>query len=275
LLRLDRLRDTMWAEPIEAILAPLPDHRTIVGDARGGIFERFDTLLMSSPRPSDVTATLVAGRIRGDADAARAFVDRPGAATWKPTRHGLRGARPRDALPHPADTREFLLFDGPRIALAPAAYYDDPSWIPALAAIEAATGDETGPSALVTAAGFPAEIPLPTVGVLPGPQRVTVALVNPGRGFYVVGSLAFADEDQAAQFVAVVAAAKDSALMSFAGKRLLEGIGAFNAASGLAMEQRGATVAFATSVSILDARSLFAAAAGWTTAFYAGRARPE
>jgi hypothetical protein len=285
----------MWAGRTEAILAPLPDYRTLVGDDTGTMFDYFDILLMSSPRPNDVTATLVVARARAaetetDSDTdtdtkskpkpaatkVAAFVDRDRAITWAPSPLGSRGTRPVAALPHPKDDRVFLVPSPDRIILTPPEYLEhEPAWLDTLAAVEAESADSpdvTGPVALVTVTGFPQKLRLPLVGKIPAPLRATASLTNAGRGFYVRGILTFATPDHAEAFAAAIARAKQSALSGFAA-RLLEGFGAFNAADQLVLEQRDNTVMFATSLSIIDARALLDHAAEWTQKFYESKLR--
>jgi len=272
LLRLDRLRDTMWSERIEAIVAPLPDYAAIVGAESGSFFDSFDALIMSSPEPRDVTATLVAAHVRGEAAAARGFLAHAAEIAWTTVETGTVGARPAEGLAHPKDTRVFFMPSDAWLVLSRPEHLAAPAvWFTGLESLEQSSGLEDGPVAVVSARGFRQRFRIPGVGLLPTPERVSATLTNAGHGFYVRGSVMFASEDEAARFVARVTAAQADVLDSFAGKGLLEAFGALNAAKGLRLRQLGNAVTFATSFSITDARTLLDMAAQWTARYYAAR----
>src|SRR5690606_20503024 len=73
--RLDRLRGTEWAQPIDAMLKPLPDYHSLAGDLDVRMADNFDLLVISSPRPDDALATTVMVRTRMAPAEFRDFLD--------------------------------------------------------------------------------------------------------------------------------------------------------------------------------------------------------
>jgi hypothetical protein len=282
-VRLDRLRDTIWAERTEAIVSPMPDYRAVVADDAGSFFDHFDTLIMSSPRPRDVTATLVAARIRHSPEQARAFLDRAARIAWRPGPRGLVGDRAAGPSVHPRDDRRFALTPPAWLVLSPPGYLDalgalapgtDGDWLTRLDALEAATCARTpcaeaddGPVAIATIARIPPTLRVPLIGSLPIPGAATITLSHAGQGFYLRGSLGFDDADAARAFVAA-AERKRAALIEGFTRQLLSGVRALNAAEGLRLRAIGPVVTFATSFSALDARSLLDLAARYVALYF-------
>ncbi|HVZ72606.1 MAG TPA: hypothetical protein VHJ20_09545, partial [Polyangia bacterium] len=188
LLRVDRLRDTPFREPVDTLLMRMPDRRDLLDGTGLDLYDTFDALLVSTPNPLDYTVTFLAARHHlGDA-AMRAAIDRGARATgraiawrsehrrpWgerKTTAAALGAPTTRDAriivLPSPGlvvvtpPTYRLLLLATPRAVAAadggvvdggaPDAGVVEPSWGALLARIDAEDGlmPETG-IAMVTA----------------------------------------------------------------------------------------------------------------------------
>lgn len=62
LMRLDRLRGTPYAAPVDELLMRLPDRRDLLGGSGADLFNDFDALLVATPNPLDPTVTFVAAR---------------------------------------------------------------------------------------------------------------------------------------------------------------------------------------------------------------------
>jgi hypothetical protein len=267
-IRLDRLRDTIWAEHSEAILAPLPDYRTLVPAGSKSFFDHFDAMVISSPRPYDVTATMVATRVHGAPREVLSRIAHAEEIRWSTQAPGQVGIRPDAALIHPSDRRVIVQPDERWLALTPPSYLTEPAWLHTLDALErAATRDETTVAAItIELAGL-----RPRRGVrlpIATPQRLVVTLHQAKRGFYVRGQAVFASSDEAAAAAGVARAGVVGAAVHLGYRPQLEQIGLLNAARGLRLLTRGETVHFATSLSILDARALMTSAAQLTGALY-------
>src|SRR5262249_60529933 len=75
-LRTDRLRGTPWADATQALLAPMPDHRRLLGGSGLGLADTFDLLVIASSDPREVTRTFLAGRTDKDVDALQRILAR-------------------------------------------------------------------------------------------------------------------------------------------------------------------------------------------------------
>jgi len=278
LVRLDRLRDTAWADAIEGVLRPLPDRASLVGADDVRLLDRFDTLAFSSPRPESVVDTTVVARTRMAPSALRTFLDQPDApVAWSVVTGGALGRRGKSPRLVPGDRRVFLLWQrgwatlaDPRdltglrtpaagdldaAAAAPAAL---PPWLAAMATIEDESGHPDGPAVMVTAAGmFPAQIGLPIGGAtLPGPDAATVTLELDPAGFVVKGNLRFSDESAAATAADALARVRAELLDDRLASMALRQFRAYNAVNGLSVKRTGRRVAFATSISTADGQAL-------------------
>jgi hypothetical protein len=98
LLRLDRLRGTPFADPVDTLLQRMPDRRDLLEGTGLGLYEDFEALLVSTPNPMDYTVTFLAARHRLSDAALRAAVERGVRATnrtivWRTERRRLWGER--------------------------------------------------------------------------------------------------------------------------------------------------------------------------------------
>ena len=67
LIRFDRLRKTEWAEPAAKLFRPMPDYGALFGDRDVPLADQLDTLVISSPKPRDATATTPLGAVTASA----------------------------------------------------------------------------------------------------------------------------------------------------------------------------------------------------------------
>jgi hypothetical protein len=94
LLRVDRLKGTPFAAPVDALLMRMPDRRDLLEGTGLSLYDDFDALLISTPNPLDYTVTFLAARHHlGDA-AMRAAVDRGARATNRVVSWRTEGKRP-------------------------------------------------------------------------------------------------------------------------------------------------------------------------------------
>ncbi len=278
LIRLDRLRDTDWAERIERVIRPLPDGAALSGGSDLKFTDRFESLSFSSSQPRDMLATTVVAHTRMAPSALRDFLDSPDApAAWSVVTGGVLGRRGRSRVIAAGDPRVFLLWQRgwvtlarpddlaglttaapgelDRAAAAPAAL---PPWLAQVGSIESESGHPTGPAIMVTAAKmFPKQIPLPLgVGSLPGPDSGTVTLELDPHGFIVKGNLRYADEPTAATAADAIARVRTELLDDRMISLALRQFRAYNAIDGLSVKRTGRRVAFATSISTADGQAL-------------------
>ncbi len=294
LLRLDRLRGTPWAPRIEAILAPMPDHRSILGEGTATMADLFDVLLISSSAPRDVAATNLAARGTMSAPALRDLIDRPAQpVAWSPARGGALGRRAPSELKLARDERVFLmpypgwvvlaapvhlgvLIEPSAVALAEAHAVDAdlPPWLARVRDVAAVAGEAGGPIAVVALSKVPKRMTLPVVGELPGPRRVAFAVERAGAGFVVRGTMWFTNPAAALEFERRFAAAREQMLGSTMARAILRNLHAYNAVSGTVLRVDADTAVFATSVSGVDARAGMELAAEWVRRFFAEPAEP-
>jgi hypothetical protein len=81
LLRLDRLRGTDYAAPVDALLMRLPDRRDLLEGTDLDLFASFDAVLIATPHPLDPSVTFLAARHHLDEAALRAALGRGARAT--------------------------------------------------------------------------------------------------------------------------------------------------------------------------------------------------
>ena len=300
LVRLDRVRGTIWQEPIVKLFKPMPDHKVLIGDRPLDMAELFDTLVISSPEPRDATATTLVARTRLPRPRLRDVLDEPDTpVTWSAARGGMLGTRRPGARVPKGDRRQFLspylgwivLAQpgdlGGLTAPAPTAGKADldkvvastalPAWLAKVKTIEAETGHPDGPTAIVTVAGVGTRYELPDVGVgvtsVPAPERMTVALQIVKHGFIVQGNLKFAREADAIEMVEAVTKARQRALDSTLHQGVLRRGRVLNAVKGLTLDRRGTRVSYATSLSIKDAQGLLEVAARTLARYFEAQAR--
>lgn len=107
LVRFDRLRKTEWAAPATELFKPMPDYGALFGARNVAIADRLDTLVISSPRPRDATATTLVARTPMSRTEMRDFLANPAAPIeWSATKGGMFGKRTR--TPFPNDRRVLL-----------------------------------------------------------------------------------------------------------------------------------------------------------------------
>ncbi len=295
LIRLDRLRDTEWSPQVDAIFAPMPDYRSLVGGADLKLADTFESLAISTPTPRDAVATTLVVRARTAAPALRDLLDAADApVAWSAVVGGALGRRGRSprvfvgdrrvflqwrpgwtTLAHPSDLGGLLAARAGDLDVeAPAAAL--PPWLGLVTAIEGESGHPTGPALMATASGFfPPVIPLPIGGAsLPGPDRATITLEIDLSGFQVAGNVRFADAAAATTAAEVIERVRVELLADRWTKIALGRAGALNALTGLSIQQTGRRLAFATSISTADARVLLQLVANLVSNYFAALRDP-
>jgi outer membrane biosynthesis protein TonB len=297
LVRFDRLHGSPWAAQAEAILAPMPDYRTLIGNRDVKVSDLFDFIIISTPQPRDVTATTLVGRARLAGPEVRAFINHPEAPVeWFTARGGAAGRRLASPLVFPGDARMFLLprpswvvLAQPRylgalpqpaegaIDMAMASEADMPEWLARVPAVEEATGGpkQRGPVLMVTVQGLlPPRWRAPFLGEIETPRRMTLAVEIARGGFYVRGGMLFDSADQAERFIAAFGKAQADVTTTPLGKTLLGRFHLYHALRGLSFKRNGTKVAYATSISMADARGLLDSAAAQVRRFFEGQREP-
>jgi hypothetical protein len=295
LVRFDRLRGKPWAAQAEAILAPMPDYQSLVGDRKVTVSDLFDFLVISTPEPREVSATTLVGRTRLSGPEVRKFIDhRQAPVTWYTSRGGPAGRRTPSPLVHASDARMFVLpqpgwvvLAQPRhlgvlpqpiegdIDMAMASPADVPAWLARAPAIDELTGDKQGPVLMLTIQGMlPPRYSAPYVGEIDTPKRLTLAVENARVGFFVRGAMLFESEAQAEGFIAAMNKAKVELTTTPMGKLLLNRFHVFHALRGLSFQRNKLKVAFATSISGNDARGLLARAAVQVRTYFEAQREP-
>jgi hypothetical protein len=282
LVRFDRLRGTEWAKPTETLLQPMPDYRLLFGTGVANVCDKLDTLVISTPRPKDATATTLVAHTHMARAALREFLEATTPVQWSAAKGGLLGKR-GGKLP-PGDQRIFLSpFEGWFLLaqpgdigglVAPAGGDVDrvvataklPSWLAGIRAIEQESGADRGP-ALVVTIGLPGkrfELGANDFGLgvsgFPTPERISAALELVKQGWLVRGNMRFASEADAAEFVTAAEGVRQritqSTVIQLAvGKPLVRVI------ANLSFSRAGQRVSYATSISIADFRVILAVAA--------------
>jgi hypothetical protein len=282
LIRFDRLRGTEWAGETEGLLKPLPDYRGLFGGKDASIADRLETLIISSPRPRDATATTLVARTSMSRKQMRDFLGNGTAITWSTARGGMLGKRPSPAmndrrmvlspwkgwfvLAAPEDLGGLAAASGGNLETAEARG-SLPPWLATIRTIEKESGDDAkrGPAIVVTLAGNGKRTVVPDVGLgvrsLPTPERASIAVELVTQGWLVRGNIRFASEADAAEFVRVAQQAQQRIADSLVLSAVLRSQHVLNAIAGLSLTRTGDRVSYATSVSIADARAVLAAAA--------------
>jgi hypothetical protein len=131
LMRVDRLKGTPFAEPVDALLMHMPDRRDLLEGTGLHLYDDFDALLVSTPDPLDYRVTFLAARHHlGDA-AMRAAIDRGARATgrvvaWRTEDRRPWGERrvrpPLEAPPGARDERLIVLPAPGLVVVTPPAY---------------------------------------------------------------------------------------------------------------------------------------------------------
>jgi hypothetical protein len=283
LIRLDRLRGTRWATPAERLLRPMPDYRSWFGEQDAKLVERFDTLVISSPRPRDPTATTLAARSTMSRPQLRRFFAQQGTTiAWSAVNGGALGVR-SGARQLVGDSRQILSPAPSWFFLAPpsdlagvtvatkgdvdrlVAKAKLPSWLRRVQTIETESGEPWGPALIVTVTATRARWKVPDLGLgvtsIPAPERGTVAMELVKQGWVVRGNVKFATEAEAIEFTASVETVLQRIADSSLFQSMLKRGNALNAVQGLSVKRTGTRVAYATSLSIKDADAFLVLAA--------------
>ena len=294
LIRFDRLRTTEWAVPTERLLRPMPDYLILFGERAAKIADKFDTLVISSPRPRDPAATTLVGRTAMGRAPLRDFLGAQTKVTWSAAKGGLLGKRGKTRLPN--DQRVFLSpFRGWFLLAQPADVPDLtapapgdldtveataklPAWLAGIRKIEDESGGDKAGPALVVTLGFDGKkislgdndfgLGIPAVQT---PLRISLAMEVVKQGWIVRGNMKFATEADATAFLdeaKQVQARVDSRFF-----KLLLGDAAARVIKNLAFARTGARLSYTTSMSIKDTRALLDVAAGYLDTYFRGAAR--
>jgi hypothetical protein len=295
LVRFDRLRGTEWAAPTERLFRPMPDYRILFGESDAKVADKLDTIIISTPEPSNAIATTLVARTRLARPALRGFLGAVRPVTWSAAKGGLLGKRGGKLAQ--LDRRVFLSpFKGwfllgqpadlPGL-LAPAAGDVDavestaklPAWLASIRAIEAESGEHAGPALVLTLAldGKRQNLGENDYGLgvktFPMPTRVSLAAEVVKQGWLVRGNASFANDAAAAEFVTAAEAARQRIIDS----RLLQaavGAPAAHVIKNLSFARAGPRVSYATSISIADMRAIMAVAAQQLDTYFASLRAP-
>ena len=130
LLRVDRLKGTPYAAPVDALLMHMPDRRDLLEGTGLSFYDDLEALLIATPNPLDYTVTFLAARHHVSDAAMRAAVDRGARATGRVVAWRNEGGRPwgerraRAGVTPPAtrDARLIVLPASGLIVVTPPAY---------------------------------------------------------------------------------------------------------------------------------------------------------
>jgi hypothetical protein len=282
LIRFDRLRGTEWSAQAERLLRPMPDYQVLFGARDAAITDKLETLVISTPRPRDASATTLVARTSLGRPALRSFLGATTQVRWSAARGGLLGRRTGKLFA--GDRRVFLspfrgwfLLAQPEDlgALTTAANGNPdaseatgklPPWLGGIRAIEQETGDPRGPALVVTLGLGGKRLKLGDndlgLGIpsVPTPDRVSLAMELVKQGWLVRGNLRFASDADAAELIATVQRFQQRIADSHA-IQLVIGKPIAHVVANLAFARTGPRVSYATSISIADARAILAAAA--------------
>jgi hypothetical protein len=294
LLRYDRLRGTPWSKLADAILAPMPDYRAIIGDRKIPLEDLFDVLLISSRNPMDVVATNLVATTRQTPSEIRRLLDHKlQRVTWRAVRGGVLGTRQPSAVKLERDTRHYLLPAPGVVVLTRAGHLGQPAregiserdldrvradesalpeWLKRARHAGREAGDASGPIAVMSVTGIHrSSFEVPQIGRVPTPQHFALALEMAGTGFYLRGTLRFGSPERATEFQQVLEAAKGRLIGSRLGELMLRNFHVYHALKGLTLRRKGTLVTYATSISSADARAGMQLAADWARRFYAAQ----
>lgn len=296
LIRFDRLRGTEWAAPAEKLFKPMPDYQALFGDRPAGVADKLDTLVISSPRPRDATATsLVVHSALTRAELRDFLANTVTPIAWSTVKGGMLGTR--SGVP-PGDRRILLSPWRNWVVLAPPADLAGitspargsldtieakgklPAWLQSIRTIESESGDDKrGPALVLTLAGPGGRFDIPDIGIgvtsLPSPERISLALELVKQGWLIRGNIVFSKDADAAELETALAEVKQRIVNSTILSNLLKRQHALNLVTNLSISRTGARVSYATSLSVADMRALLAAAAVQLDAYFAGVSRPD
>jgi hypothetical protein len=279
LVRFDRLRGTEWAVAAETIFKPLPDYKMLfAGGGKALLADKLDMLVVSTPRPRDIAATVLVAKTSLTRSELRDYLG--GAITWSASRGGLLG---RQRRPFAGDKRVVLSpfhswfvlgppGDLPNLAAASGdldaieATERLPPWLSNIRSIEAESGsDARGPAIVATFAPTAKRYDLPELGLgvpsIPGPERISAAMELVTQGWLVRGNIKMATEADAQELVASLSAVQTRCTTSIAHKLLLKKAKLLDAITNLHLARTGDRISYTTSLSIADTRVLLVAIA--------------
>jgi hypothetical protein len=284
LIRFDRLRGTEWAAATERLMKPMPDYQALFGAKEADLSSKVETLVISSPKPKDATATTLVARTKQTRKELQGWL---AGATWTTAKGGLVGTR---KLPH--DKRIFLSpFKGWFLLVQPTdvpgmtspangdiekieAKGKLPPWLGAIRTIEAESGtDARGPALVLTIAlgGQTVELGDNNAGLgidkVTTPDRVSLAMELVKQGWLVRGNMRFTSDAAATSFIAAAEAAKQRVADSRA-LQLALGKPIARVVANLSFARTGPRVSYTTSISIADARAILAVAAQQLDAYF-------
>jgi len=291
LVRFDRLRKTEWAAPAERLFRPMPDYQALFGERAANVGDSFDTLVISSPRPRDATATTLVVHSTLTRPQLRDYLTSSTTPiAWSAAKGGMLGTRSGQLAPNDkrvllSPWRDWVVLSAPDALAgltAPAKGSLDtieakgklPPWLQTIRTIEKESGDDKrGPALVLTLAGPGGHIDIPDVGVgitsLPSPQRISLAMELTTQGWFIRGNIVFGSEADAKELETSLDAVKQRILDSKILSSLLRKQRVLNLISNLSLNRTGARVSYSTSMSIADARALLAAAAVQLDAYFA------
>ena len=128
LMRLDRLRGTDYAAPVDELLTRLPDRRDFISGTGLDLFMDFDALLVATPNPLDPSVTFVAVRHHLDDARVRTALNQAAKASDHTLTWRMQGGRPvaerhaRDAGGPRRDDRLIMLAAPGLTVVTPRAY---------------------------------------------------------------------------------------------------------------------------------------------------------
>lgn len=289
-LRPDRMRGTPWAAPLDQIMKPMPDYRTVIAGTGMKVADSFESIVIATPDPSDVAQTFLAARTARDDEALRAALAKPvkgeARVEWA-TANGATIGKRRDWRVEANDDERIFTFPSKgwvvlsRPADLPHLFETRgrrPGWLGRMTAIEAQTGEgAAGPILLMSAVDLDlSKVEIPGMAPLPSPDRMTVTITPHPDGLIFVGAAAFDDEKIAKEFHDILVAGRDEALGSIATKFILGRLHARAAVERMKLAVNGRYVTFSTSIATSEAQALFKVVASWSKGWFAtaGKRRP-
>jgi hypothetical protein len=94
LLRVDRLKGTPFAAPVDHLLMRMPDRRDLLEGTGLSFYDDFEALLVATPNPLDYRVTFLAARHHVGDSAMRSAIDRGAHATGRVVAWRSEGGRP-------------------------------------------------------------------------------------------------------------------------------------------------------------------------------------
>ncbi len=292
LVRFDRLRGTEWAAATEQIFKPLPDYQALFGGSAGTLLaDKLDMLVISTPQPRDVTATMLVAKTTLSRSALRDVLG--GGFAWSASRGGMLGRHtdkmaPNDKRVVLSPFRGWFVVAQPQDlpSLDPARGDLDtieataklPTWLSGIRTIADESGsDARGPALVATFAFTATRYRLPAVVAVtsvPGPVRASLAMELVKTGWLVRGNIKMASEADATELEASIHALQQQVTSSTL-LRLFLGRGkAFHAVANLQVARAGDRLSYSTSLSIADARGLLAFVAQTVAEYFKAQPRP-